>query len=103
MRPIPKINLSLLAGASNVLDIPQGTVDGHKVPEDDVTQIMGSVALFVKKVGTHWSRKIVEKQLENNFQNIFSLRSNLLFVKSFIEVKYRAKKVRKEVKITFSL
>lgn len=70
MRPIPKLNLSILAGASNILDVPQGTVDGHKLPDDDVKQIMGSVALFVKKVGNHWSRKIVEKQLANSFQNI---------------------------------
>lgn len=67
---IPKINLSLLAGASNVLDIPQGTVDGHKIPDDEVQQLMDSIALFVKKVGNHWTRKLVEKQLDNNFRNI---------------------------------
>jgi hypothetical protein len=70
MNAIPKINLSLLSGASNVLNIPQSTVDGHKIPEEEVGQIMDSVSLFIKKVGGHWTHDIVKKQLDNNFKNI---------------------------------
>lgn len=63
-----KEKLSLLADASNVLNLPQSTISAHSIPEDDILQIVDTTKLFLRKVGSHWSKSIIEKQLSNNFE-----------------------------------
>jgi len=64
-----KEKLSLLAGTSNILDFPQAAIDAHKISEEDVMQIIDTTKLYLRKVGSHWSKKIIEKQIANGFKN----------------------------------
>lgn len=64
-----KDEISLLAGSSNVLNIPQSSIDAHKIDEEDKVQIIDTTKLFLRKVGSHWSKKIIKKQIDNEFKN----------------------------------
>jgi len=61
-------NLSLLQSLPNVVSMPQATVDGYKLDDEDIQQFYDSVKLFSIKAKSDLTYKYVDFHLKNNFK-----------------------------------
>jgi hypothetical protein len=66
---MPKEKLIFLDNTTNVFEFPQGTIDSHKIPEEDVKKIIQTLSLFSGKAKEHFANKTIQRQLDNGFKN----------------------------------